>query len=703
MNFNVWNIKEMLSTPTATGKMHLNNPYRLQSWSLNEKEQNGLRDLLDRNREERRFSCTDPARGYYQEKKTTSSGKKPPNKFSVRSSAPSDYSSLSDSQLLFGSQFCPENAQSGAAPLELGTQSGQQNSQDSEPSIFTKYQTKPQLFDEDAKEKGLLNFGAGKVKSVLENFEMNKNKIKDKYDREVLSTFIASIKDRLQGLQACLDKFEETFDSRNKSILDHLETISKTLQDALQTHCGSVLKALTDKSQMEQTLLEMERRLAAKDTEISDVKSSVQLLKEGLESLPAQLSDQHLKLCERLGFLKLPSALAELHTFISTAKLPTHMTDNASQTSPGIRQDCAVDKEKARWPCCQGRRACGSSLQSQPPCVAAPDQKGGSHTSHQLVVDGASSGSLNTASGRKVSPIATVACDRENTSLQEMKSALEAQSYANSPCMCCASNHVFGSSWKKHCLGPREVSLPTPLRKAVRRGTKGFKTEPQSLQRQPQVCHLSVQNDMSGQKDKNSSTDRERENTAVGNKARQKSGRVARNKAAGRKKTYPARRKGELSRCSDSGLKQRTANRILELEGSRRNCFPRYTVTLNSGSSNPVSAAPNQWMQSSVQQRLTKNFLPGPRSNEGVQQLADKRKRSLENKKGANVSNTRRNLWDSSPQENAFSLCSATGENRRSCFSPPSAASAHRPCPADTLAQQNMACCSLVFDSDYSD
>nr|XP_013815790.1 PREDICTED: uncharacterized protein LOC106498987 [Apteryx mantelli mantelli] len=454
---------------------------------------------------------------------------------------------------------------------------------------------------------------------------------------------------------------------------------------------------------MEQTLLEMERRLAAKDVEISEVKSSVQLLKEDLGSLPAQLSDQLLKLCEQLGFLKLPGALAELHTFISTAKLPTHVTDNSSQTSPGMQQDCALDKEHTRWLSCPGRRACSSSLQSQPPCEAAPDQNGGSHASHQLVGAGTSSGSLNTASGRKVSPIATVAHGRENTSLQEMKSALATQSYASSPCMCCASNHVFGSSWQKHCPVPQEVSLPTPLRKAVRRGTKGFKTVTQSEQRQPQVCHLSVQNDMSGQKDKNSSTDGATENTAAGNKARQKSGRIPWNKAAGWKKTYPARRKGELSRCSDSGLKQRMANRILELEGSRKNCFPRYTVTLNSGSSIPVSAAPSQGMLSSVQQKLTKNFLQGPRSNDGMQQLVDKRKRSLENKKGTNVSNMRRNLWDSSPQENVFSLYSTTGEKQTSCFSPPSSASSNKPCPAATLAQQNMACCSLVFDSDYSD
>ena len=61
--------------------------------------------------------------------------------------------------------------------------------------------------------------------------------------------------------------------------------------------------------------------LPQKDVEILDVKSSVQLLKEDLESLPAQLSDQHLKLCEELGFLKLPNALAELHTSIASARL----------------------------------------------------------------------------------------------------------------------------------------------------------------------------------------------------------------------------------------------------------------------------------------------------------------------------------------------------------------------------------------------
>ncbi|XP_039932474.1 interactor of HORMAD1 protein 1 [Hirundo rustica] len=361
MNFNVWNIKEMLSTPTALGT----------------------------------------------------------NKFSGRSNTASDYSSLSDSQLLFGSQFCPENLQSAAAPLELGTQLGQQNSQDSEPSIFTKYQTKPQLFDEETREKSSLNFGTVRVKSVLENFEVNKNKIKDKYDREVLSSFISSIKDRLQELQVCFEKFEEMFDSKLKSSLVCLETLSKTLEDAFQSHCSLVLKALTDKSQMEQALLEMERRLAAKDVEILDVKSSIQLLKEGLESLPAQLNDQFLKACKELDFLKLCNISAEQHTLVSSASLPPHMTDKSFQTSPGLCQHCVLSEEHLHRPCCPGRGVCRCSDWSHFPCVTVGQQHGDSPGRNQATGDGTPKSGLNPAPGDKASPICTAACGRANTFLQE--------------------------------------------------------------------------------------------------------------------------------------------------------------------------------------------------------------------------------------------------------------------------------------------
>ncbi|XP_061864398.1 interactor of HORMAD1 protein 1 [Colius striatus] len=625
MNFNVWNIKEMLSTPTAPGS----------------------------------------------------------NKFLIRSSAPSDYSSLSDSQLLFGSQFCPENVQSAALPLELGTQLGQHNSQDSEPSIFTKYQTKPQLFDEDAREKGSLNFGAGRVKSVLENFEVNKNKIKDKYDREVLSTFLSSIKDRLQGLQACLDKFGEMFDSRNKSILVHLETISKTMQDALQSHCDSVLKALTDKSQMEQALLEMERRLAAKDLEILDVKSSIQLLKESLESLPAKLGDQHLKLCEEQGFLKLPNAVAELHTLISSARAPPHTADNSSQTSPCPCQGCGPGEGHV---CCRGREFCSFSRGCQPSCVTEGERHGACPVRNQGFGDGTSTGDPTAG---EVSAVTTPARGRENSPLQ-VKYGSETPSCAKLPCVYCTNGHFLGGSLTKRCPVAQEVPLPTPLRKVVRRGTRGFALGTPAQQRQPQACHLSGTRDS---------------NREVESAAKRRPGRAPWNKAMGRKKMCPTGRKGQLSRCADGGLKLRRANGVTDSESSRKNCFPRYTVALNLGSSSPVFAAPNQQLLSSAQPSLTKTLPPAPcpRKSLQQQQLVDRRKRCLEMKRRVNVSCAQRNLWDSSPQENEFSLSSTMSGNPGSCLGlrgPAASTEAH---PAKVLAQHSTACCSLVFDSDYSD
>uniref|UniRef100_A0A8C0FU10 Uncharacterized protein n=1 Tax=Bubo bubo TaxID=30461 RepID=A0A8C0FU10_BUBBB len=567
-----------------------------------------------------------------------------------------DYSNLSDSQLLFGSQFCPENVQLAAAPLELGTQLGQHNSQDvsltlvHEPSIFTKYQTKPQLFDEDTKEKGSLNFGAGRVKSVLENYEMNKNKIKDKYDRYV--------------------------DIHWKFFLCWWLSLPAAPSFPLKSHtCHSCIF----------------------------LQENIQLLKEGLESLPAQLSDQHLKLCEELGFLKLPNALAELHTLISSARLPPHRADNSSQTSPRPCQGCVLGEETTRWPCCRGRGVCSSSGWPQSLCVTVGEQHGDSPRRNQDAGDGPSKGDLNTASGGKGSPFATAACGRENASLQEVKYGLGAQSCADHLCVCCASNHFWGDSQKKYCSVPQEVPLPTLLRKAVRKSTRGFDPVTGSQQRQPQVYQLSVQKDMPGQRDNNRATDCEVENAAVGHKAKQRPGRIPWNKVIGRKKMCPTMKKSELSRCADGGLKQRKVNGVIELESSRKNCFPRYMVALNLGSSNPVLAAPDQQILSSAWPRLTQNSPPVPRSNKSLQQLPDKRRRSLEIKKIVNVASVKGNLGDSSPQENIFSLCSTIGEKQMTCFSLRSPAASKKPHPVNTLAQQNTACCSLVFDSDYSD
>uniref|UniRef100_A0A8C9KF99 Interactor of HORMAD1 1 n=1 Tax=Panthera tigris altaica TaxID=74533 RepID=A0A8C9KF99_PANTA len=135
MNFNVWNIKEMLSIPSGSGTTNSS------SWNNNQ----------------------------------------------------TDHSSLSDSQFLFGSQFCPESSETLSAPLDSGVylrhpKQSQQNSLDSEPSIFTKYQTKPQLFGGNTNDRGLfpLPLSVGKSKGLLEQFEEKKKRAKDKCDRYIV-------------------------------------------------------------------------------------------------------------------------------------------------------------------------------------------------------------------------------------------------------------------------------------------------------------------------------------------------------------------------------------------------------------------------------------------------------------------------------------------------------------------------------------
>lgn len=415
------------------------------------------------------------------------------------------------------------------------------------------------------------------------------------------------------------------------------------------------------------------------------MKSSVQLLKEGLQSLPAQLRDQHLKLCEELGFLKLPNTLAELRTFVSVAKARPAMADSSSQTSPGPCQCCALREESPLGPFHFRGMTQG-------------EQHGDSPMRNQVTGDGTSIDDLNTASGGNVSPSATEVC-REHSSLQEVKYSSESHSCVNHPCMCCAHSHFLGGHQKKHCPAPQEVPLPTPLRKAIKRSTRGFQTVMPLRQRQLQVSHLPVWKDMPGRRDSNWNMDREVEDAAVGNKVKQKARRIPWNKAIGRKKTCPAVRKGELSRCAEAGLKQRRANGTIELESSRKNGLPRYKVAVNLGSS---SSAPSQQILS-TQPKLTKHFPPVPCSDKSLQQLADKRKRSLEMQKRENVSIVKRYLLDSSPQENTFSLCSTTGEKQMSCFSLRSPGSTKKPHPVAALPQQNTGCCSLVFDSDYSD
>ncbi|XP_025311613.1 interactor of HORMAD1 protein 1 isoform X1 [Canis lupus baileyi] len=301
MNFNVWNIKEMLSIPSGSGTT------KSSSWNNNQ----------------------------------------------------TDHSSLSDSQFLFGSQFCPESSETLSAPLDFGVhlrhpKQSQPNSLDSEPSIFTKYQAKPQLFGGDTQDRGLfpLPLSVGKSKGLLEQFEEKKKSAKDKCDSETLYNFISHIRESIHRLQTSVEKSEEHLSSRSQTILDCLETVTKTLQETVQAHSDLVLETVHDKGNMEQVISEIQKRFEARQAEFIEMKSDL----KHLEVLVAQQSKDFQQLCEQLGQLNVASVLAELKTLISVPWVPGHVKDSTSQTSPPLaqslnftRHDRYASEEPVMW------------------------------------------------------------------------------------------------------------------------------------------------------------------------------------------------------------------------------------------------------------------------------------------------------------------------------------------------------------------
>ncbi|XP_004715282.1 interactor of HORMAD1 protein 1 [Echinops telfairi] len=293
MDCNVWNIKEMLTIPSGSGAIKSSN------WNNNQ----------------------------------------------------SDYSILSDSQFLFGSQFCPENSETLSGPLEIGTHSrhpkqSQQNSLDSEPSIFTKYQTKPKLFGGDTKDGSLfpLPLSAGKSKGLLEQFEEKKKREKDKCESETAGSFMSLVKESIHKLQTSVEKSEEHLSSRSQSSLDSLATLAITLQKMAQAQHAHLLEVVQGKRSMEQTLLKMQKTSEGKQSELVEMKSDL----KHLEVSVTQQSKDFQQLREQLAQLDAPSLLADLKKWISLPRGRELMVDSSSQTSPLLAQSLSFTRQEKR-------------------------------------------------------------------------------------------------------------------------------------------------------------------------------------------------------------------------------------------------------------------------------------------------------------------------------------------------------------------
>ncbi|XP_075039626.1 interactor of HORMAD1 protein 1 isoform X2 [Mixophyes fleayi] len=294
MNFNVWNIKDMFSVPPGAGT----------------------------------------------------------SKSSSRNAGANDHSSLTDSQFLFSSQFCPDSSQSGSTDYNAQAKykkNANQSSQDSNPSVYQKYQAKPPLFSSDCKERGTFQpFGSGKAKSMMEQFEESKKKAKEKHDSEQVNQLICNIQVTLHDLKMTFCHIEESRDVRCKSIMDSIDAVSKELQENILSYRESIIKAVSTKSDMEQALLDLEKKILLRDAEMTDLKSNVQLLLSAMDVIKLQQSEKHLELSEKMTWLSdsMKSSedkiLSEIHKINLVSELALNLKDKTTQTSPV--QDLSVQR-----------------------------------------------------------------------------------------------------------------------------------------------------------------------------------------------------------------------------------------------------------------------------------------------------------------------------------------------------------------------
>ncbi|KAL7891466.1 hypothetical protein AOLI_G00009420 [Acnodon oligacanthus] len=263
---------------------------------------------------------------------------------SGKGGATSDYSSLTDSQLLFGSQLWAENSQGFSQELNAPFRGSQPASQEtSELRVSTSYHSKPLLFG-DGK---TANITGGKSLGILDRFEEEKRKAKE---NEIVSHGFRQLHESLEYIKrTILNVIEGSCDVNKKTVAEGIDSLRKTIQDDLANIKESIAgQAEVLANLQNQTHKDMKDREAKTTLAVKDLSSLVLSLQQDLESLR---EDQR----------KEQSVFGELQSLLGTVMAaqscgahprPVRMTDNTVQTSPGLLEKfCVVSEEK---PFCEG-------------------------------------------------------------------------------------------------------------------------------------------------------------------------------------------------------------------------------------------------------------------------------------------------------------------------------------------------------------
>ncbi|KAG5835714.1 hypothetical protein ANANG_G00246940 [Anguilla anguilla] len=313
------------------------------------------------------------------------------SKSSGRSGATSDYSSgLTDSQFLFGSQFWTD--QIGLSQeMSLPSKNSQQNSQEvNEPKVSTNYHTKPYLFGGDSKDKSKMpNYTSSKTKGILEQFEEEKKKAKEKTESEMLVSELSQLKECMENMKNSLRSMDGNTDSTKRVVVEALDGFTKTLQGAvgsIQEGFTVQLEAVLDKLSCHlEALRDMEDRESKMVSEVATLATCVHSLQGELESLRTEQAREQYMMGEILSLLQ---ALA------STQPPSAPVADSGVQTSPCPWERLCLVSEETRYfqslqlgtgpaPLPQGEvRVLGplQPIEQEPSPTSEPNLRAGAHT-----------------------------------------------------------------------------------------------------------------------------------------------------------------------------------------------------------------------------------------------------------------------------------------------------------------------------------
>ncbi|XP_035487760.2 interactor of HORMAD1 protein 1 isoform X2 [Scophthalmus maximus] len=295
------------------------------------------------------------------------SGEKP----MCRNVSTSGYSSFTDSQIFFGTQFWPENSQSTSQDMSLSSSSQEA----SDPKFSSNYRTKPLLFGELK--------GKTRPYGILDKFEEDRKKAKENNDSNLLAKECQHTREThntIQQLVAGTDRniavcqtVLEKFDNFASTMQNNL----KGLQNDISQHFETMLNKVNSLKE-EMTELEESGKKSADTT--AELGSNLQSLKSSLESLREEQERERNMLAEAL---KLLSTLVSEH---SAKHSPQRGMSSTVQASLGPEQSLSNILLHNKLESTQ--LTCTSHNREHKPIEVPPQKPGGSIRKKKLALKG---------------------------------------------------------------------------------------------------------------------------------------------------------------------------------------------------------------------------------------------------------------------------------------------------------------------------